>query len=80
MALVSRELRAYFRLLQKSYVSIPFSTLSFSPRCRQLRDAVAIPVANEDNQRHAVAQLVRTWAGLGGIGTAKLVEQPVRWR
>lgn len=39
-----------------------------------------IPVANEDDQRHAVAQLVRTWRGLGRIATAELVEQPVRWR
>lgn len=40
----------------------------------------SIPVANEDDQRHAVAQLVRTWRGLGRIATAELVEQPVRWR
>lgn len=39
-----------------------------------------IPVANEDDQRHAVAQLVRTRRGLGRIATAELVEQPVRWR
>lgn len=39
-----------------------------------------IPVANEDDERHAVAQLVRTWRGLGRIATAELVKQPVRWR
>lgn len=36
-----------------------------------------IPVADEHDERHAVAQLVRTGRGLGGIETAELVEQPV---
>ena len=36
-----------------------------------------VPVADEDNERHAVAQLVRTRGGLGRIAAAELVEQPV---
>jgi len=40
-------------------------------------DVRGIPVANEDDERHAVTQLVRTGGGLGRIGTAELVEQPV---
>lgn len=36
-----------------------------------------IPVTDEDNERHAVAQLVRARGGLGRIATAELVEQPV---
>ena len=39
-----------------------------------------VPVADEDNQRHAVAQLVRTRRGLGRIAAAELVEQPVAGR
>lgn len=35
-------------------------------------------VADEDNQGHAVAQLVRTGRGLGGVGAGELVQQPVR--
>lgn len=37
-------------------------------------------VADEDNQGHAVAELVRTGRGLGGIETGQLVQQPVRGR
>ena len=39
-----------------------------------------VPVADEDDQRHAVAQLVRTRGGLGRIAAAELVEQPVAGR
>lgn len=39
-----------------------------------------VPVADEDNQGHAVAQLVRTRGGLGRIAAAELVEQPVAGR
>ena len=39
-----------------------------------------VPVADEDNERHAVAQLVRTRGGLGRIAAAELVEQPVARR
>lgn len=34
-------------------------------------------VANEDDEGHAVAQLVRTGRRLGGVDTRKLVEKPV---
>ena len=37
-------------------------------------------VADEDDQGHAVAELVRTGRRLGSVSTAELVEQPVRWR
>lgn len=37
-------------------------------------------VADEDDQGHAVAELVRTGRGLGGVGAGQLVEQPVRGR
>lgn len=37
-------------------------------------------VADEDDQRHAVAELVRTSRGPRGIGTRQLVEEPVRRR
>lgn len=35
-------------------------------------------VSDEDDQGHAVAELVRTGRGLGGVGTGQLVKQPVR--
>lgn len=35
-------------------------------------------VADEDDQGHAVAKLVRTGRSLGGVGTGQLVKQPVR--
>lgn len=35
-------------------------------------------VADEDDQGQAVAELVRTGRGLGGIDTGQLVQQPVR--
>jgi hypothetical protein len=35
-------------------------------------------VADEDDQGHAVAELVRTGGGLGGVGAGQFVEQPVR--
>lgn len=34
-------------------------------------------VADENNQRHAVAELVRTGRRLGGIDSGELVQQPV---
>ena len=43
-------------------------------------DMARIPIPNEHNQGHAIPQLVRTGAGFGRIGTAELVEQPMRWR
>ena len=43
-------------------------------------DHAAIPIPNEDDQGHAIPQFVRTRAGLRRVGTAQLVEQPVRWR
>lgn len=35
-------------------------------------------VSDEDDQRHAVAELVRTGRGLRGVDTGQLVQQPVR--
>lgn len=43
-------------------------------------ESVLQPVPDEDDQGHAVPQLVRARAGLGCVGTAELVEQPVRRR
>lgn len=37
-------------------------------------------VADEDDQGHAVAELVRTGRGLGGIDSGQLVQEPVRGR
>lgn len=34
-------------------------------------------VADEDDQGHAVAELVRTGRGLGGVDSGELVQQPV---
>jgi hypothetical protein len=39
-----------------------------------------VPVADEDDERHAVAQLVRARGGLGRIAAAEFVEQPVAGR
>lgn len=36
-------------------------------------------VSDEDDQGHAVAELVRTGRGLGSVGTGQFVKQPVRW-
>jgi hypothetical protein len=36
-------------------------------------------VADEDDQGHAVAELVRTGRCLRGVGTGELVKQPVGW-
>jgi hypothetical protein len=35
-------------------------------------------VSDEDDQGHAVAELVRTSRGLGSVGAGQLVKQPVR--
>jgi len=43
-------------------------------------EGVLQSVADEDDERHAVAQLVGTWRGLWRVGTGQLVEEPVRWR
>jgi hypothetical protein len=37
-------------------------------------------VSDEDDQRHAVAELVGTGRGLGSVGAGKLVEKPVAGR
>jgi len=37
------------------------------------------PVADEDDQRHAVSELVRTWRGLWCVGTGEFVQKPVAW-
>ncbi len=61
-----------FEAVITSNISILYCT---SPKLNR----ISIPVADEDDQGHAVAQLVRTGAGLGRISTTELVEQPVRW-
>jgi len=38
----------------------------------------SLPIPDEDDQGHAIPQLVRTGAGLRRIGTAEFVEQPMR--
>jgi len=38
----------------------------------------SLPIPDEDDQGHAIPQLVRTRAGLRRIGTAEFVEQPMR--
>jgi hypothetical protein len=43
-------------------------------------ERVLQPVADEDDQRHAVAQLVGTRRGTRGVDTRQFVEQPVRRR
>ena len=43
-------------------------------------EGVLEAVADEDNQRQAVAELVRTGRRLGGIDAGQLVQQPVRGR
>ena len=42
--------------------------------------SIDIPITDEDDERHAVAQLMRTGGWARGIGTREFVEQPVRWR
>lgn len=39
-----------------------------------------VPVADEDNQRKAVPELVGTGGGLGRIGSGHFVQEPVRGR
>lgn len=48
--------------------------------CSWLQEESVAPVANENDQGHAVSQLVRTWRCLWRIGTTELVEQPMLWR
>lgn len=37
-----------------------------------------VPVTDEDDQRQAVPELVRTGGGLGRVGPGHLVQEPVR--
>lgn len=37
-------------------------------------------VADEDDQWHALAELVWTWGWARGVGTGQLVQEPVGWR
>lgn len=41
-------------------------------------ESILEAVADEHDQGHAVAELVRTGRGLGGVDTGQLVQQPVR--
>lgn len=43
-------------------------------------EGVLQPVADEDDEGHAVAELVGTGRRLGGIGSGQLVQEPVRGR
>lgn len=74
MALVSRLLRAYFRLKPgwESSVFGAFDIHQSIDRC------VNEPVTDEDDQRQAVPELVRTRGGAGRIGSGHLVQEPVR--
>lgn len=45
-----------------------------------LRRFEVVPVADEDNQRKAVPELVGTGGGLGRIGSGHFVQEPVRGR
>ena len=78
MALTSRPLRAYFRLLKTDVRTRSQGSVA-SRDGAQIRK-VCVPVADEDNQGQAVAELVRTGGGLGGVGAGHLVQQPVRGR
>jgi len=42
-------------------------------------DSILQSVSEEDNQRQAVASLVRTGGGFRSIGTLEFVEHPMRW-
>jgi hypothetical protein len=37
-------------------------------------------VTDEDDERHAVAELVWTWGWARSIGTGQFVQEPMRWR
>ena len=76
IALVSRALRAYFRLLIEAHESEFDTVVAFD----QAVVDIDIPVADEDDKRHTVAELVRTGGWARGIGAREFVEQPVRWR
>lgn len=43
-------------------------------------EGILQPVADEDDERHAVAKLVGTGRRLGSVGTGQLVQEPVRRR
>lgn len=43
-------------------------------------ESILEAVSEEDDQRHAVTELVRTGRGLGSVGAGEFVEQPVRRR
>ena len=38
------------------------------------------PVADEDNERHTISELVRTWGWAGRIGTGQFIQKPMRGR
>lgn len=44
------------------------------------RSYTASPVTDENNQRHAISELVRSWGWARRIGTGQFVQKPVRWR
>lgn len=48
--------------------------------CRDIQGVACVPVTDEDNQRKAVPELVRTGGGLGRIGSGHFVQEPVRGR
>lgn len=70
MALVSRPFRAYFRLVRtRQCLGAPAS---------QCDGDGNLPVTDEDDERHALAGLVRTRRSLRCVDTGELVQQPVR--
>lgn len=57
-------------------VSVEFPQAS----CFKILREYIVPVTDEDDQRQAVPELVRTSGSLGGIGPGHLVQEPVRGR
>lgn len=43
-------------------------------------ESILQAVTDEDDQRHAVAELVRTGGWARRVGTGQFVQEPVRWR
>jgi len=43
-------------------------------------ESILETIADEDDEGHAVAKLVRTWRWFWSIGTRQFVKEPMRWR
>lgn len=73
IALVSRELRAYFNLFSIRQLYSRLQHVSLKNDC-------FLPISNEDDKWHAIAELVRTRGWTGGVCSREFVKQPVRGR